>query len=135
MKKGIVTGVIVGFISGIVMTIFDISDLFKLFSVTFAGLPLTLSVQDIFVFNTIYFVISGILWGVLYAFFYDSIPGKGVRKGIVFGLIIWIIAPIHNAGVAMYLYGWYMFAIPYVIATFFSITITFGLLIGILYKK
>jgi hypothetical protein len=132
LKNFIIAGLIAGISSGIVFTIFNISGLWDLFSVlpfiwpvdtqTFALINITLS------------SIWGIIWGAFFAFFYDYVPSKGVKKGLVYGLIIWIIAPIHDAGTSA-MYGWYLYSIPYALASFFSTGITYGLVLGYFYKK
>ena len=132
MKNFIIAGLIAGIVSGIVMTIFHISGLWELFSI----LPFIWPVEkQIYALSNItHFTIWGIIYGAFYAFFYDKIPGKGIKKGLFYGLIIWIIAPLHNAGV-MAMYAYYLDAIPYTFATFFSIGIVYGIVLGYLYKK
>jgi hypothetical protein len=132
MKRAIITGVIAGFASGIVMFFISISGIYELFSVLPVLLPV--DIQTLAIYNIIYGILTGIVWGMFYAFFYDYIPGKGVNKGLVYGLIIWIISPIHNVG-AMAMYGLHMWAFPYAIVSFCSIGIVYGLVLGILYKK
>jgi len=131
MKNAIMAGVIAGFASGILMFILGISGLFEIFSEFPAQFPV--SVQTLAIAYTIWFVISGIIWGAFYAFFYDYIPSKGVRKSLIYGIIIWIITPIHAAGAAS-MYGMYMWAIPFAIATFFSTGIVYGIVLGHLYR-
>jgi len=131
MKNSIIAGTIAGFVSSVVMAVFEIGGLYKLFSTTLAGIPI--NIQTMLLYTIIYGVISGIIWGVFYAFFYDYIPSKGVKKGLIYGIIIWIISPIHNAGAGV-MYGYFSWAIPYAIATFFSIGIVYGIVLGYLYK-
>jgi len=47
------------------------------------------------------------IWIVLYLIFYKSIPGKGAIKGLVFGLILWLIKSIPEA-----LDQWLIFVYP-----------------------
>jgi len=132
MKRAIVAGPIAGFVSGVVDLIFSISGLFGMFSVFPAFFPVdtqTLAINFITVG-----VIWGSIWGILYALFYEHIPAKGIKKGIVYGLIIWLIAPLNNWTTSA-AFGYYLWAIPYAVTSFFSICITYGILIGYLYKK
>ncbi len=76
----------------------------------------------------------GILWTLLYAFFYEYIPGKGVKRGLFYGLIIWIIAPTSNWIISAAC-GYYLWAIQTAIVTFFSIGIVYGLILGYSYKE
>ena len=132
MKNPIMAGLIAGFLSGISMFISSISGLYDLFSV-FPGL-MPYDVQTLAIFNIIHGSIWGIIFSIFYSLFYEYVPSKGIKKGIIYGIIIWIIAPIHRSGVAA-MYGWHIWAIPYTIATFISIGIVYGLVLGILYKK
>jgi hypothetical protein len=132
MKRVIISGFIAGVTSSIVLVLFAISGLYELFSITSHIPPINL--ETIVQVEIISGVVWGIIWAGFYAFFYNYIPSKGVKKGIIYALMIWIISGFREAVVAIP-YGYHMWTIPYTIATFFSITITFGLLIGFLYKK
>lgn len=131
LKSFIVAGLIAGFVSGIVNTIFSISGVYALLSA--APLVFPVNIQTIVIHGITVGIIWGIMWSIFYEIFYDYVPAKGVKKGLIYGLIIWIIAPIHNAGVSA-MYGYFRYAIPYAFATFFSICITYGILLGYLYK-
>jgi hypothetical protein len=133
MKRIIISGLIAGVASAIVLIIFQISSLFELFSTTpILGVE-NVNVQTIAQIEITLGIIWGIIWSVLYAFFYDYIPATGFKKGLVYGLIIWIISGFRLA-VMNIPYGYYLHTIPFAISTFFSIAITYGLLIGYLYK-
>jgi uncharacterized membrane protein YagU involved in acid resistance len=132
LKKIIIAGVIAGFISSIVSIIFDISGFYELFSVLPHVLPM--NVQSIVIFQIIQSIIWGIIFCAFYAVFYDYIPGIGIKKGLVYGLIIWAIAVLRmNILNAIHLY--IQFAVANTISAFFSLAITYGILIGALYKK
>jgi hypothetical protein len=132
MKSSIIAGLVAGFAAGIVMFLFNISGLYELFSVLPQVFPV--GTQTLALYNIIFYIVWGIIWSALYAFFYDYLPAKGVRKGLIYGLIIWIVAAMHDAGTSA-MYGFYAWAIPYALAAFFSIVIAYGLLIGALYRK
>jgi len=132
LKRAIMTGLIAGFGSGLVDFIFYNSGLFELFSVLPAILPM--STQNL----AIYCIIQGVIWGniftVFYAIIYDYVPSTGIKKGLVYGFIIWIIVGLRIA-IIQIVHLYHQFAIPSVITAFFSLCITYGLLIGYLYKK
>jgi len=132
MKRVIISGLIAGVASGIMMIVFAISGLYELFSITPYFPPIDL--QNIAQCEIISGIVWGMIWAGFYAFFYDYVPSKGIKKGIIFALIIWIISGFRYA-VTVSAYGFYLYTIPMAISTFFSIAITYGLLLGILYKK
>lgn len=126
----IVTGLVAGFISGIADFIFSIISIFGIFF----PIVLTVDIQMLAIYTIITASLWGIVWVLLYAFFYDYLPGKGVRRGLFFGLIIWIIAPTSNWIISAAC-GYYLLAIQTVIVTFFSIGIVYGLILGYIYKE
>ena len=116
MKKVIITGVIAGFISSIVGIIFDISGFYELFSVLPQVFPM--DVQSLVMFQIIQSIIWGIIFCTFYAAVYDYIPGIGIKKGLVYGLMIWAIVILRmNILNAIHLY--IQLAIAMTIATFF----------------
>jgi hypothetical protein len=132
MKRAIIVGLFAGFVSGIVQAVLDISGVWELFSTLYTYTPL--SVQNILVSKVIVHSFWGIIWCLLYAFFYDYIPDEGIKKGVVYGFIVWIVAATYPASIA-FGYGFEKMFIPWLSTWFISIAITYGLLIGILYKK
>lgn len=132
MKKAIMLGLVAGFFSGIVSLIVKNSGLFELFST--ASYPPIINIQTIAKIEITWGIVWGIIFGMLYAFFYDYIPSEGVKKGLIFGLIIWVIVFLRFATVAA-AYGYHLFATPFALSTFVSLCITYGFLIGYLYKK
>ena len=74
--------------------------------------------------------IWGIILGIIYSRIHDLIPGKGILKGLIFGLTYYLIFNIRNV-TFMIAYGFY----PLVIGAFLYISpIIYGLMLGILYK-
>jgi uncharacterized membrane protein YagU involved in acid resistance len=132
LKKVIIAGLIAGFVSGIVNFIFDISGFYELFSVLPHVFPMT--VESLAIHNMIQSIMWGIIFCAFYAVVYDHIPGIGIKKGLVYGLIIWAIVVLRmNILNAIHLY--IQFAITNTIAAFFSLGITYGLVLGYLYRK
>lgn len=82
-------------------------------------------------------MIWGVVFGMLFVMFYDGIPGKDIKKGIVFSLVIFFITTfrgnIHqltysSTPAALFRsYSW-------IIIGFFMF-LTVGLVLGLLYKK
>jgi hypothetical protein len=136
MKSGILVGAIAGVAAGIVAVacsyifaisigifeppggskIWDIS-LIRLFAVAHFSLDM----------------IWSIIFGAVYAMLYGSIPGKGVVKGLYFGLLIWMIKDIaagsYTALIALEI-DW---AFALILIGFFM-WIAYGLVLGYLYK-
>ena len=77
-------------------------------------------------------MIWGIVFGMLFAMFYDRIPGKGIKKGIVYSLTLFFITTFRGS-----IYG-----LPYGNLIFYSFStisffhfLTVGLVLGLLYRK
>lgn len=132
MKRAIIAGVIAGFLAGIVTIILNVSGLFDLFSVTAHNPPV--SFQIMAKLEIITGIVWGIIWSIFYVILYDHIPAKGIKKGIAYGFIIWIIVIVRFALIDA-AYGGPMWATPWAIAGFFSTCIVYVSQIGILYKK
>jgi len=134
LKNYLISGLIAGLASGIVMFIFHMSGLWELFSVSPFFEPVDM--QTLALSNILQGSIWGIIFGVFYALFYDYIPSRGIKKGLIYGLIIWIIIFLRSTFIkVIHPYYFANYPIPEALASFFSIWITYGLLIGIIYKK
>ncbi len=75
------------------------------------------------------------LFIVLYLLFYKSIPGKGWKKGIVFGLMIWIIKAVPEA-----FNQWMLFDYPAILIIIPLINgligmLIFGFLLSLIFEK
>jgi len=88
-------------------------------------------------------IVLGLLWGfasaaifsLIYAFFYKAIPGKGVKKGMLYGFIIWLIGPVVGV-VGMPLYMTIApTVIVYWVANFFVSYLIMGAIVGVIYKE
>ncbi|MCW4032844.1 MAG: hypothetical protein NWF08_05575 [Candidatus Bathyarchaeota archaeon] len=92
--------------------------------------------------------IWGTLLGIIYTKVYDLVPGKGIKKGFVYGLIAFLICSLHGgtyafaqAIMAYFVLGYETaqpifqnYAIPWTFTGAIQV-ITFGLVLGYLYKK
>jgi len=102
----------------------------------FLGLYPTYSVTIESIFGAHIFInmMWGIVFGAFYSRFNDLIPGKGILKGLCFGIIIWLIATFQIATYFLAygeIYEFWMWAW----IGFFSTGIPFGIVLGLLYRK
>jgi uncharacterized membrane protein YadS len=136
MKNAILAGAIAGLVSGIVSSLL----VFVGLSIGILGANIIVSVSQLQKTNSaIYIILLTVIFGTLvaliYSKFYDSIPGKGLKKGLYFGLMIWFVKDIMAAayitipmmqpaiiGVNLIVVGFYVWVI-------------YGLVLGYLYKK
>jgi len=129
-KIGALAGLIAGIVAGIAM-VFIANIAFKV-GITFWNLepPPTTSILNITIIEIANNIIWGIFLGIIYSRIQDLIPGKGVIKGLIFGLAYYAILSLRNA-TFMRAY-WY---IPLAIGALLHLhPIIYGLVIGILYK-
>ena len=133
MKNAILAGIVGGVVYGIVSSaLVDIGRSMKIpfLMGTFYGFVSTPT-------QLVHGIVYGIILGASYAYFYDYIPSKGVRKGLIFGLIIWTTANIRVASLfAAHNYiMWLTRATAYIFVGFLSVCIPYGLVLGVLYRK
>ncbi|MCW4033282.1 MAG: hypothetical protein NWF08_07850 [Candidatus Bathyarchaeota archaeon] len=131
LRIGIVAGLIAGFFSAIVMIILNFSGLWEALSVAPHYIPVDTQISVSY--ELIQGTTWGIIWGVFYAFFYDYIPGERIKKGVIYGLMVYTIAILRSAQV-LSSYGAFSWAVTWAFTSFFSIAITYGLVLGYLYK-
>ena len=142
MKGGILPGAIAGLFAGIAAGIVAAGG-------PVIGLWQTAGVPQVMTFD---FLISqvqthivlnmfwGVIFGALYAIVYNLVPGKGVTKGLVYSMILWILfAFIHwsfNLSWFVFIDNWplVMYYLG-VIAIGIAHNIVFGLVLGYLYRK
>jgi len=77
-------------------------------------------------------VIWGTFFGAIYARFLDNIPGKGVMKGLIFGLLIWIVKDVAAGSYVALIFMEISISINLIIIGF-SMWIVYGLILGYLY--
>ena len=141
--RGFYAGIIAGCIGGLVYILCTIPE-------AMLGLPGALvEVYDIFEFNTFVGLLGysipaqaiwGSIYGIVYSRFYDGVPGKGIKKGFVWGCIIALISNILIAfghflalqltGMEfhfMQMYSWTESALV--------IWVTYGIFLGIIYER
>ena len=132
LKNSVVAGFIAGIISGIVASILHLSGLWELLSVLPYD-PTPVSPQTTVLIEITWWILWGLIWGAFYSLFYDYIPSKGIKKGLFYGLILWIMVFSRNSFVYAS-YGYYLSAFLFALMGFVSVSIAYGITIGYLYK-
>jgi hypothetical protein len=79
-------------------------------------------------------MIWGIIFGIIYSRFYDSIPGKEVLKGVYFGLLIWVVKDVAAGSYTILIRMDVSWGIGLILIGFFM-WIVYGPVLGYLYKK
>lgn len=130
LKIGAVSGLIAGLVSGIVILIFlNIGNVI--------GLPIPWVVTPP-PFSDIAFIhiVLGVIWGTILGIIYSKakyvIPGRGVSKGLIFGMIIFLIYSIRTATFSAP-YGFILAAASFVFIGF-PTWIAYGLVLGVVYE-
>jgi hypothetical protein len=85
------------------------------------------------VFAVVIGVVAGVILGVVYGWGYEKVPGgNSIYKGLVFGIILWIIIDV-LLGLGNLEYGTTYFALS--LAWGLVISLIFGALLGVFYDK
>jgi hypothetical protein len=78
-------------------------------------------------------VIWGTFFGAIYGRFFDNIPGKGVMKGLIYGLLVWIGKDVAAGSYVALIFMEISISINLILIGFFM-WIIYGLILGYLYK-
>jgi len=135
LKIGVISGLIAGLIAGIVASFIGIPIISKLglYYDPFAlPSPPILPFTEVLANETINNLVWGVILGIIYSRVSRVIPGKSLVKGLVYGLV----------GYLLYNIYWVIIFLPFqlldVVATHIiyglSIWIPYGIILGILYK-
>jgi hypothetical protein len=139
MKNIVFASAIAGLISGLLSAIIVvIGRLIKLFGVL-APMENTIIFSIGWIVLTVIFCI---FFGLLYKGIYDLIPGKGIMKGLFFGLLIWFIKDIAAGAYLIFtgtvvaggLFEWITAGVNLIVMGSYMWVI-YGLVLGYLYKK
>ena len=132
-KKGVISGIIAGIVMLLIGLVFMMipftPGLTQWYSVTFPEMssPMAMSIMMAGI------VVIGIFMGLVYSVINSAIPGEGARKGVNYGIMVWLLAglmwPIMMMGFAP-AYMWITELINGLIT--YSIA---GAVIAIIYKK
>jgi hypothetical protein len=132
MKNVILAGGVAGLIAGILAGAINYFGL--LFGLGGIKIPLINAVVAT-VLLTIFF---GAIFGLLYRALYESIPGEGVKKGFLFGLIIWLIKDITAGAFLLFVSSmniYYASAATNLVVVGSYQWMMYGLSLGFLYRK
>jgi hypothetical protein len=130
LRKGVIAGSIAGLIAGIVMVF--IANILPDLGLTYWYLetPDAAPLVNPAIFEIVSNIIWGIFFGIIFSKVYDLIPGKGVFKGLIFGLVIYAF---FNIRFAIFNYSYDLDLIA--ISVFLYVhPIVCGLVLGVLYR-
>jgi hypothetical protein len=128
MKKELVAG----FIGVIVFTI--IATAIVAYNAIIGGHAVT-TVENIVKYQIAINIVWGAIFGILYPKFYKSIPGKGIWKGLVYGLMIYLLSNMYEMSYVLVYGDPIYFADEILFFTGIWIFIVFGFALGYLYEK
>jgi len=80
-------------------------------------------------------LVSGLIFASAFGWLFKGIPGEGIKKGIVFGIIVWLVGPL--TGIASM--GFFMtiataVLVYWIIQAFFTLIID-GIIVSLIYKE
>ena len=88
-KKGVISGIVAGIVMLIIGSAFMmIPGVTEWYTVTFPEMmaPTAMSIMTVGV------VLGGIIMGLVYSVINSAIPGEGARKGLNYGIMVWLLA-------------------------------------------
>ncbi|MFQ5975074.1 MAG: hypothetical protein ACE5J5_01985 [Candidatus Hydrothermarchaeales archaeon] len=89
-KKGLISGVIAGILMLVVGSVLMIAGgATEWYSLTF---PTTMSSPGGMYSMTVSVLVMGIIMGMIYSVINSAIPGEGTRKGVNYGIMVWLLA-------------------------------------------
>ena len=121
-KIGAVAGLVAGIASGLIAFISD-----NILAV------IGLSSGMVYFNELIVNLIWGLIFGVIFSRTYNMIPGKGILKGLCYGLLVFLFTAFRES-IWIAAYASVFFAISVALAYFFA-SIVFGIVLGILYDE
>jgi hypothetical protein len=123
-KIGAVSGLIAGIIAGIVASIFNILTI---------NFGFNDWVPNLIVSHLLISSIWGIIFGIIYSKTYSLIPSRGIYKGIVFGLFVFLITNFRDVTYLLQS-GLILISIGWMIIGFFQ-AIIYGSILSIIYQN
>ena len=145
LAKGGLLGAIGGAAGGLIIAIlstnlvllklgfFTVDELTKVLGPPKAFTPETLLAMGIA--NVTYNTFWGVILGLIYSRTYDVIPSKGIMKGIIFGMVAYLIANIRAAQIFASFGQATVVKVVSILPFGFIYFITFGIIVGYFYKK
>jgi hypothetical protein len=130
---GLVGGVVGFFCMNIFPAIFPTIEIFKLLGSYPSLFDVVIVLSAVLVLNMVW----GGIQGIIFSRFYNRILGKGVSKGLVFGLLIFLIVDAHPVSflIALSKYEYLIRAVFQYAFYGFFVQISYGSVLGALYKK
>ncbi len=125
---GIAAGLVAGLVGGIAAVVFG-------YVGVFIGLlqQLPPPMIDVVITRLVLDTSWGLIFGALYATVHDVIPGKGISKGLCYGLLLYLISSVRPA-TFLAAYTFVPLATNWVFVGFFNFA-SYGIILGALYKK
>jgi len=136
LKSGILAGAIAGIVAGIVN--FALGPMLAQIEII-EPLGGTWEIWDpsFYVTFALAFISLALIWGtifgLIYSMYYDSTPGKGVLKGLFFGLMIWFIKDVAAGSYVALIFVAINISTTLILVGFFM-WVVYGLVLGYLYK-
>jgi len=89
-KKGVISGIIAGIVMIVIGSAFMmVPGVTQWYSVTFPEMSSSLMAMSTMMVGV---VIIGIFMGLVYSVINPAIPGEGARKGLNYGIMVWLLA-------------------------------------------
>ncbi|MFC1655814.1 hypothetical protein ACFL3C_03020 [Patescibacteria group bacterium] len=79
-------------------------------------------------------LLTAFLFTLVYAIFYKGIPGKGVKKGMIYGILLWLVGPLVGTLVMPVYMTIAWTVVIYWIIQMFILKLILGALVGAIYK-
>ncbi|MCW4032908.1 MAG: hypothetical protein NWF08_05905 [Candidatus Bathyarchaeota archaeon] len=124
-KIGAIAGLIAGIIASILASIFNILTL---------NFGLGWGYPNEIESHLLIIPIWGIIFGIIYSRTYSIIPNRGIFKGIIFGLFVFLITNFRDASFLLPFGIFLLLSIGWMIVGFFQ-SITYGSILSILYQN
>lgn len=80
-------------------------------------------------------LIISILFVLVYAVLYKGIPGKGVKKGLMYGFLVWLVGAVSGLLTSPFYMTISVIVVVYWIAQALVVNLINGAIIGAIYKK
>jgi len=80
------------------------------------------------------FIIS-VIFVTVFAWLYKGLPEKGVKKGIIYGFIVWLVGALSGMATLPFYMTISTTVVVYWIAHAFVMNIIYGAIVGAIYKK
>ncbi len=141
--RGFYSGLIAGIVGGIILSVSMIATEVWVFGTWTAIYDKIISpelVMNYIIYHIGYAAIFGGIFGIFYSIFYNRIPGKGIKRGFIFGCMIGLLSNIWIAfgefltglftGIEIYYdnsFGWAW--------VFVFLWLTYGLVLGLVYER